>query len=647
DGTYTFTPLPDFNGAVPVVTYLVEDGIGDTNESTLTIVVTPESDLIDDNEYVEIAEDEVASGSVLTNASSPEAGLKVTSFSVDSDGDGIDETDHAVGTPVTIADKGTLLLNEDGTYTFTPLPDFNGAVPVVTYLVEDGIGDTNESTLTIVVTPESDLIDDNEYVEIAEDEVASGSVLTNASSPEAGLKVTSFSVDSDGDGIDETDHAVGTPVAIADKGTLLLNEDGTYTFTPLPDFNGAVPVVTYIVEDGIGDTNESTLTIVVTPADNIPPVAEDDGFSIYQGESVSGNLITHVDGNDGIADHDGGDGAVLTITQINGVDLVFGADGFATVNVDGGAVTINAAGDFTYNNSDGYILGSDYPSFNYTLSDGTDTDIATVTIDIDDSAPVAVNDYNYLTFSDLSDFGRSDITGSSSIGGNVITGRTSDDHMDTSDDGLVTIVKFNYNGSDFIFNDDVTSHTIITTFGTFIMDNTGEYSFELPLGTKVAEIPDNLNIVYTIEDSDTNNPETDDATLEINFTYSNEVTSSSRTSSEEKLIEIPDVIEDQDQEVPDQLISYDMAELFSETNNESIEEYMQFDALVENSALKNTSQSNKEELILETDTQDVAKAGDTETIVTNSLLKEGATLINDASPENVPQQIELDSNDHI
>ncbi|MBU2926268.1 retention module-containing protein, partial [Colwellia sp. C2M11] len=102
----------------------------------------PVSDLTDDNEYVEIAEDEVASGSVLTNASSPEAGLKVTSFSVDSDGDGVDETNYPVGVPVTIVDKGTLLLNGDGTYTFTPLPDFNGAVPVVTYLVEDGIGDT-------------------------------------------------------------------------------------------------------------------------------------------------------------------------------------------------------------------------------------------------------------------------------------------------------------------------------------------------------------------------------------------------------------------------------------------------------------------------------------------------------------------------
>ncbi|MDO6667289.1 cadherin-like domain-containing protein, partial [Colwellia sp. 1_MG-2023] len=177
-----------------------------------------------------------------------------TSFSVDSDGDGVDETNYPVGVPVTIVDKGTLLLNGDGTYTFTPLPDFNGAVPVVTYLVEDGIGDTNESTLTIVVTPESDLIDDNEYVEIAEDEVASGSVLTNASSPEAGLKVTSFSVDSDGDGVDETNYPVGVPVTIVDKGTLLLNGDGTYTFTPLPDFNGAVPVVTYLVEDGIGDT---------------------------------------------------------------------------------------------------------------------------------------------------------------------------------------------------------------------------------------------------------------------------------------------------------------------------------------------------------------------------------------------------------
>ena len=111
------------------------------------------------------------------------------------------------------------------------------------------------------------------------------------------------------------------------------------------------------------------------------------------------------------------------------------------------------------------------------------------------------------------------------------------------------------------------------------------------------------------------------------------------------MIEIPDVIDVQGKEATDQSTNYDMSELLSGVNNESIENYMQFDGLVENSDLVNTEE--KDELILEAEIQDAAKDVDTETLVTNGFLQEGAILISDASPENVPQQIELDSNDHI
>jgi hypothetical protein len=465
--------------------------------------------------------------------------------------------------------------------------------------------------------------------------------------------VTSFSVDSDGDGIDETDHVVGTPVTIADKGTLLLNGDGTYTFTPLPDFNGAVPVVTYLVEDGIGDTNESTLTIVVTPADNIPPVAEDDGFSIYQGESVSGNLITHVDGNDGIADHDGGDGAVLTITQFNGVDLVFGADGFATVNVDGGTVTINGAGDFTYNNSDGYILGSDYPSFNYTLSDGTDTDTATVTIDISDTAPVAVDDINLIGLFEIDNSGLAE---AAEVKGNIIVegGRSSGDAPDTSPDGPVNLVHVSYAGVDYVFDSDNTSYQITTEYGVLEIHDDGayEYSTFADMTLPTSALIDVFS--YTIKDNDEANAETDSATLTFNIDLADSGGGRARgrasTSEDESIIDNSEIIDTSssflatsstlnDNKSSD---NPDLSDLLTSDDN-NLDDYLSFNELSNDEVADNF----EGELGLDAEVESVVKESEAETIVTNSLLKEGATLISDASPENVPQQIELDSNDHI
>ncbi|MBA6339354.1 tandem-95 repeat protein, partial [Colwellia sp. BRX8-7] len=253
DGSYTFTPNDNFNGAVPVITYTVTDGAGDTQSSTLTISVTPVSDLSDDSETVTIAEDTIATGNVLDNAETADGPLTVTSFTVDGN-------TYNAGDTVTLA-EGELTLNADGSYTFTPNDNFNGSVPVVSYTVIDGAGDTQSSTLTISVTPVSDLSDDSETVSVAEDTTATGNVLDNAESADGPLTVTSFTVGGN-------TYNAGDTVTLT-EGELTLNTDGSYTFTPNDNFNGAVPVVSYIVTDGAGDTDSSTLTISVTPLSDL------------------------------------------------------------------------------------------------------------------------------------------------------------------------------------------------------------------------------------------------------------------------------------------------------------------------------------------------------------------------------------------
>ncbi|MGB2739333.1 MAG: retention module-containing protein, partial [Cognaticolwellia sp.] len=291
----------------------------------------------------------------------------------------------------------------------------------------DGFGDNEQ-----LANDNGDLTlsDADESVTTAEDTAVSGNVLDNGASVDGPLTVTSFSVGGN-------TYNAGETVNLA-EGDLILNADGTYTFTPNANFNGNVPVISYTVTDGAGDTDVSTLTIAVTSV-NAPPIAADDTFSVDEGSTVSGNIITHNDG-DGIVDTDGGDGATLTVTQINGTDLVFDPiTGVATVTIDDGTLVISADGSFTYTHN-GDEPGTP-PSFTYTLSDGTDVDTGNVTINVTpvNDPPIAADD----TFS---------VDEGSTVSGNIITHNDGDGIVDTDGGDGATLTVTQINGTDLVFD---------------------------------------------------------------------------------------------------------------------------------------------------------------------------------------------------
>jgi hypothetical protein len=104
---------------------------------------------VDANETVTTLENNPISGNVLTNASDVDGDpLSVTTFTLAGN-----NTTYTAGQTATIANVGTLLINGNGTYTFTPVLNYDGAVPVATYTVSDGKGGTDTSTLTLGITP--------------------------------------------------------------------------------------------------------------------------------------------------------------------------------------------------------------------------------------------------------------------------------------------------------------------------------------------------------------------------------------------------------------------------------------------------------------------------------------------------------------
>ncbi|ACJ27228.1 VCBS [Shewanella piezotolerans WP3] len=359
DGSYTFTPNENWNGSVPVITYTTNTG----STATLTIEVTPVDDPSQlENDTNTIDEGEIATGNVLDNDSDLDNDLAVVSFEVNG------QTVTA-GTTVEL-DGGSLVINEDGSYTFTPNENWNGSVPVITYTTNTG----STATLTIKVTPVDDPSQlENDTNTIDEGEIATGNVLDNDSDIDNDLAVVSFEVNGQ-------TVAAGTTVEL-DGGSLVINEDGSYTFTPNENWNGSVPAIIYTTNTG----STATLTIEVTPVNDLID-ADDDSYSVIEDGSVTLNLLA----NDSAAD--GG----LTIQSINGVTLTGGAQ---TIAVTNGTVIIAANGSMTFEPADNYYGPV---SFDYVAVDADgDTDSATVNITVNNlDEGVDADDDSYSVIED-------------------------------------------------------------------------------------------------------------------------------------------------------------------------------------------------------------------------------------------------------
>ncbi|WP_394391187.1 Ig-like domain-containing protein [Shewanella woodyi] len=295
DGTYIFTPNDHWNGEVPVITYITNTG----SNATLTIAVNAVDDpSIVNNDSNTVDEDTIATGNVLDNDSDNDSDLTVASFEVDG------ET-YTAGTTVEL-EGGSIVINEDGTYIFTPNDNWNGEVPVITYITNTG----ESATLTIEVNAVDDpSIVYNDSNTVDEDTVATGNVLDNDSDIDSDLTVVSFEVDG------ET-YTAGTTVEL-EGGSIVINEDGTYIFTPNDNWNGEVPVITYTTNTG----ESATLTLEVTPViDGAPQVTittdtNNDAFISNQELNGSSDIAVTV----GLE----GTGAITGDTlNVNGVEII-------------------------------------------------------------------------------------------------------------------------------------------------------------------------------------------------------------------------------------------------------------------------------------------------------------------------------------
>ena len=238
--TAMYTPDPGFSGT-DTFTFRAKDGPvpnaawAFSNTATVTVVVTAVND-------APTAMNDAYSTNEDTTLTVPAPGV----LSNDTDPEGSALTAVLVSGP----SDGTLTLNADGSFTYTPNANFFGS-DSFTYKANDGELDSNVATVTLTIIPVND-----------------PPVCPNGagSTPEGSAFSSSVTcADVEGDAL--TYSVVSGP----SSGSLAFNPDGTFTFTPAFSFTGTVSF-TYKANDGADDSNVATFTITVTDVVPPPPV---------------------------------------------------------------------------------------------------------------------------------------------------------------------------------------------------------------------------------------------------------------------------------------------------------------------------------------------------------------------------------------
>jgi len=322
------------------ITFTYWDRSGNKSECTSTVTVADDAlncfnePPIAENDINTTMMDTPVSGQVLTN---------------DSDPDGDPLTVNT--TPISGPTNGTVVLNSDGTYTYTPDPGFTGN-DSFTYEVCDPSGLCDQAIVTISVIAADDgtnrppiAIDDNYTGKV--DTPVSGSLLPNDSDP-------------DGDNITINT----TPVTPPATGTLTINPDGTFDYIPEPGFTGEVTFEYEICDDGspvLCDIATVTIEILDIPADVNTTVGVDDAYFTRKDVPITGDVSDN--------DYDPEGDTQVSFTVVSGPS--------------NGTLTFNTDGSFTYVPNPGFN-GND--SFVYEVCDnGTPVacDMATAHITVE------------------------------------------------------------------------------------------------------------------------------------------------------------------------------------------------------------------------------------------------------------------------
>ncbi|MCS0061485.1 tandem-95 repeat protein [Vibrio parahaemolyticus] len=417
-GVATITPTADWNGK-ETITFTAKDPSGESVSQTVNFTVAPVVDIEADS--TNVVEDTPTIINVLGN-------------------DTFEGKDKVVSLDAENGPKnGTVIVNNDGTVTYTPNDNYVGK-DTFTYIVTSG-GVSESTTVEVNVTPVND-------APVAKDDIAT-------TQEDTAVTIDVLPNDTDVDGDKLSIQSASVPEA---QGKVEI-VDGKLVFTPAENFHGDAEI-TYTLTDG-ALTDQATVNVTVNAVNDTPVVesnladqtlAED--FTPYtidlntafsDVDNVDGELTFSVSGNSNVlvsiengiatisptADWNGseiltfkatdpsgesisqtvnftvapvadivGDKATVvedtpTIIKVLGNDTFEGGDQVVSLDTNNGpangTVSVNPDGSVTYTPNDNYH-GTD--SFTYIVTSGGVSESTTVNVDVTpvNDAPVAKDD---------------------------------------------------------------------------------------------------------------------------------------------------------------------------------------------------------------------------------------------------------------
>ncbi|EGR2179986.1 tandem-95 repeat protein [Vibrio parahaemolyticus] len=246
-GVATITPTADWNGK-ETITFTAKDPIGESVSQTVNFTVAPVADIVADNATV--VEDTATIIKVLGNDTF-EGDDKVVSLNAENG-----------------PKNGTVIVNNDGTVTYTPDDNYVGE-DTFTYIVTSG-GVSESTTVNVDVTPVND-------APVAKDDIA-----TTQEDTAVTIDVLPNDTDVDGDKL-----SVESASVPKEQGTVEV-VNGKLVFTPAENFNGDAEI-TYTVTDG-QLTDEAKVTVTVNPVNDAPTIKVDAVESITE-DAVSTDTV--------------------------------------------------------------------------------------------------------------------------------------------------------------------------------------------------------------------------------------------------------------------------------------------------------------------------------------------------------------------
>jgi VCBS repeat-containing protein len=242
NGSFLYTPALNFIG-IATFTYKVNDGLLDNllPNATVTITVNNPPVAVNDN--------------YITNEDIPLTVPVAGVLANDTDSDG-----PAPIAAIKVSDpsNGTVVLSGNGSFTYTPALNYNGT-DSFTYKANDGAADSNVATVTITVNAVND-------APVAGDDSYSASQLS-VGVPGVVAAPGVLANDTDVDSLVLTAIKVTNP----SNGTVVLNADGSFAYTPNPGYSGP-DSFTYKANDGALDSNIATVSLTIPPTfDNVIP----------------------------------------------------------------------------------------------------------------------------------------------------------------------------------------------------------------------------------------------------------------------------------------------------------------------------------------------------------------------------------------